>query len=135
MSHQNDPEDEEEQVPQQIAELAQAVVPNSLKHIRACMRCGLLKTQQQFYEDGCENCPFLDMQDNMEMVLSTTTAFYEGHAAITDPTASWAARWIRVDAHLPGVYAIVVTGQLDQDIEEDLENRGIRWRCRPAAAS
>ena len=38
------------------------------------------------------------------------------------------------DALLPGVYAISVTGQLDRDIEEDLENRGIRWRCRPATA-
>jgi transcription elongation factor SPT4 len=51
-----------------------------------------------------------------------------------DPRESWAAKWIRVDTYLPGVYAISVTGTFDRDIEEDLESRGIRWRCRPAAS-
>jgi transcription elongation factor SPT4 len=54
-------EEEEEEVPQQVAELAQASVPNSLKGIRACKRCGILKTLDQFVNEGCENCPFLDM--------------------------------------------------------------------------
>jgi transcription elongation factor SPT4 len=52
-----------------------------------------------------------------------------------DPRESWAAKWIRVDTYLPGIYAIAVTGTLDRDIEEDLESRGIRWRCRPASSS
>ena len=54
-------EQEEEDVPQQVADLADASVPNSLKGIRACKRCGILKTYDQFFNDGCENCPFLDM--------------------------------------------------------------------------
>lgn len=54
-------EGEEEEVPQQVAELAQAPVPNALRGIRACKRCGLLKTLDQFINEGCENCPFLDM--------------------------------------------------------------------------
>jgi transcription elongation factor SPT4 len=116
----------------QIAELAHAPVPNNIKNVRACKRCGLLKSQEQFYYEGCENCPFLEMNENMERVSTCTTAFYEGQAAIMDPRDSWAAKWIRVDAYLPGVYAIEVIGQLDRDIEEDLENRGIRWRCRPS---
>ena len=61
-----------------------------------------------------------------------TKAFYEGSAALMDPRESWAAKWIRVDAYLPGVYAISITGTFDREIEEDLESRGIRWRCRPA---
>lgn len=124
-------EEGDEELPQQVADLANASVPTNLKAIRACKRCGILKTQGQFYEEGCENCPFLDMADNMERVNSCTTAFFEGQAAIMDPRDSWAAKWIRVDNYLPGVYAISVTGQLDRDIEEDLESRGIRWRCRP----
>ena len=125
-------EEEEEEVPQQIADLANASVPTNMKTIRACKRCGMLKSQGQFYEEGCENCPFLDLADNMERVNSCTTAFFEGEAAIMDPRDSWAAKWIRVDNYLPGVYAISVTGQLDRDVEEELENRGIRWRCRPS---
>jgi Spt4/RpoE2 zinc finger len=54
-------EEGEEEVPEQIAELAQASVPSSLRGIRACKRCGILKTVDQFINEGCENCPFLDM--------------------------------------------------------------------------
>ena len=52
---------EEERVPQQVAELARAAVPSNLKGIRACKRCGILKTLEQFINKGCENCPFLEM--------------------------------------------------------------------------
>lgn len=137
MSYRHDEEDddrveeEDDGVPPQVAELASASVPNNMRAVRACKRCGLLKTPEQFYDEGCENCPFLDMADNMERVNSCTTAFFEGQCAVMDPRESWAAKWIRVDNCLPGVYAITVTGFLDRDIEEDLENRGIRWRCRP----
>jgi transcription elongation factor SPT4 len=127
-------EEEDDGVPPQIAELSQATVPTNLKAIRACKRCGILKTPEQFYDTGCDNCPFLDMEDNMDRVNSCTTPFYEGQAAVMDPRESWAAKWIRVDNFLPGVYAILVTGQFEREVEEDLENRGIRWRCRPSAA-
>jgi Spt4/RpoE2 zinc finger len=53
--------DEEENIPQQVADLADASVPNQMRGIRACKRCGILKTLDQFLQDGCENCPFLDM--------------------------------------------------------------------------
>ncbi len=56
-----EPEEEEEELPQQVADLAQASVPSSLRGIRACKRCGILKTLDQFVNEGCENCPFLDM--------------------------------------------------------------------------
>jgi hypothetical protein len=84
---------------------------------------------------GCENCPFLDMVDNPERSNVCTSAFYEGQAALMDPRESWAAKWIRVDNYLPGVYALSITGTFDRDIEEDLEARGIRWRCRPVPSS
>lgn len=125
-------EEEEDGISQQVQELANASVPSNLKSIRACKRCGLLKTLDQFFEEGCENCPFFDMQDDADKVSRCTTAFFEGQAAIMDPRESWAAKWIRVNAHLPGVYALQVTGQFDRELEEDMENRGIRWRCRPS---
>jgi transcription elongation factor SPT4 len=78
---------------------------------------------------------FFHQADNPERANSCTSAFYEGQVAIMDPRESWAAKWIRVDRCLPGVYAILITGNLDRDIEEDLENRGLRWRCRPPGAT
>lgn len=55
------PDGEEEDVPPAIAELSQASAPTSLRGIRACKRCGILKTLDQFLNEGCENCPFLDI--------------------------------------------------------------------------
>ena len=52
---------EEEDLPPQIADLAQASAPTSIKGMRACKRCGILKTLDQFINEGCENCPFLEM--------------------------------------------------------------------------
>ena len=124
-------EEDDEGVPAQVAELANASVPTNLKTVRACKRCGLLKTQEQFHDEGCENCPFLEMVESIDRVNRCTTPFYEGLTAVMDPRESWAAKWIRVDNYLPGVYAITVTGNFDREIEEDLENQGIRWRCRP----
>ena len=49
-----------------------------------------------------------------------------------DPRDSWAAKWLRVDSYLPGVYAITVIGSMDKETEDDLEARGLRWRCRPS---
>ena len=38
------------EVPEAIAELANASTPEALKNIRACKRCGLLKTINQFLD-------------------------------------------------------------------------------------
>eukprot|EP00591_Stephanopyxis_turris_P004321 CAMPEP_0195519594 /NCGR_PEP_ID=MMETSP0794_2-20130614/15112_1 /TAXON_ID=515487 /ORGANISM="Stephanopyxis turris, Strain CCMP 815" /LENGTH=131 /DNA_ID=CAMNT_0040648777 /DNA_START=110 /DNA_END=502 /DNA_ORIENTATION=+ len=119
--------EEEEDAPQGVTDLANASAPAALKGLRACKRCGIIKTLEQFMNDGCENCPFLEMNDTTDRANMCTTAFFEGQCAVMDPRESWAAKWLRVDAYLPGVYAISVTGQLDRPIEEELESRGFRW--------
>ena len=57
----DDAEGEEDDIPQGIRELAESSAPTSMRGIRACKRCGILKTLDQFVNEGCENCPFLDM--------------------------------------------------------------------------
>ena len=123
-----------EPLPPKVEELAQASVPTALKGLRACMRCGIIKTMNQFLENGCENCPFLNMEGDFQRLNQCTTAFFEGQVAVMDPGESWTAKWLRIDQHLPGVYAISITGELDKEIEEELESRGARWRCRPAGS-
>lgn len=54
-------EEEDEEVSERISELAGSCAPDALRGIRACKRCGLLKTIEQFVEEGCENCPFLNI--------------------------------------------------------------------------
>ena len=44
------------EVPQQVADLAEASVPNAIRGIRACKRCGILKTLEQFINDGTFTC-------------------------------------------------------------------------------
>ncbi|GMI58377.1 hypothetical protein ScalyP_jg6206 [Parmales sp. scaly parma] len=109
-----------------------AAPPNSLKGLRACLRCGLIKTYDQFYDRGCDNCPFLDMFEDQKKVSQSTTAFFAGTCSIIDPKASWMAKWLRLSAAMPGIYAIDVTGEFDSVTREMLEQRNINWRAKPA---
>ena len=82
-------EEEEDELPPQIAELAQANVPNSVRSIRACKRCGILKTIEQFINEGCENCPFLEMVSSAKffVVEFVVGLFFEGRQL--SQTSNW----------------------------------------------
>ena len=125
-------DDDGPQLPPKVEELAQASVPSSMKGLRACMCCGIVKTFEQFIEQGCENCAILELEGNSERCNQCTTAFFEGQVAVADPQESWTAKWLRVDRFLPGVYAISITGQFSKDVEGELDSRGMYWRCKPA---
>lgn len=55
-----------------------APVPEALnRNLRCCIPCRLVKTLEQFYEQGCENCTFLDMEGDRERIEDcTTTEFH-----------------------------------------------------------
>lgn len=126
----DNPNSKVDEFSKQVMDLANATAPSSLRDIRACKRCGIVKTLEQFINDGCENCIFLDMIDNREKCNMYTTAFFEGQTAVMDPMHSWVAKWLRVDSYHPGVYAISITGKFDEETENNLRSRGCRWRCR-----
>ena len=46
------------------------VVPQEIRgrNVRACLVCGLIKTQAQFLDSGCENCSFLDLKGSKEKI-------------------------------------------------------------------
>ena len=58
--------------------LTAAPVPEALnRNLRCCVPCKLVKTLEQFYEQGCENCTFLEMEGDRERIEdSTTTEFH-----------------------------------------------------------
>lgn len=111
--------------------LAQAAVPTSFrKKLRACMRCNLVKTSEQFFGSGCENCPFLNMEQDNERVHSCTTAAFSGIICLTKPHETWAGKWVRVAKQKPGVYAISVTGQLPEEIAQIVNEAGVWYEPR-----
>ena len=91
---------------------------------RACLRCSLIKSHDQFMENGCENCDFLGMAGNNEKVLECTTSYFEGSVAMINPQGSWVAKWQRVASNYPGLYAIAMTGALPDDYLQLCEDYG-----------
>lgn len=95
---------------------------------RACMVCKLIATEEQFYDRGCPNCPFLEMQGSRQNVLDCTSPQFRGMLAVTRPEASWAARIVEVNRGVPACYAIQVIGELPERYADELAER-----LRPAA--
>ena len=105
--------DEEFDAAKQVAD-----IPDSLQTLRACIPCMLVKTYEQFYNDGCENCSFLDLQDNKDKIKAATTAAFDGFIALADPANSWLARWCRIDNLYPGCYASRVHEDVSPEIDD-----------------
>ncbi|GCA64351.1 hypothetical protein KIPB_014026, partial [Kipferlia bialata] len=57
-------------------------------HLRACIRCRLLKDKQQFLDFGCENCPEAGLRGQASKVITGTTTAWEGMTAIFRPEAT-----------------------------------------------
>ena len=53
-------------------------VPESLKQMRACLVCSLIKTFEQFESDGCDNCEtVLHLKRNRDNVYDCTSTNFE----------------------------------------------------------
>lgn len=97
---------------------------------RCCLVCGQIKSVQSFSSAGCENCEeILQLRGSMDRILECTSACYQGTVAIIDSQASWLAKWQRSRGCVAGVYAVSVTGDLPEEIESIVADRGITPRC------
>ena len=104
------------------------VVPLGDKKLRACMVTGLVKTEDQFYREGNDNVPCLNMMNDRDMVQQCTSANFDGLIAIMKPPESWAARWQGIQDFVPGCYALRVRGTLPTEHIVTLEDNGIRYK-------
>ncbi|EDO05377.2 transcription elongation factor SPT4 [Babesia bovis T2Bo] len=88
--------------------------------LRACLSCRLIMSEDQFFERGCANCPYLQMDGDRRRTLDCTTANFSGLLSIMDPQKSWAARYNSLVDVIPGCYAISVVGELPESVHDDI---------------
>lgn len=88
------------------------------------------------------------MKGYPDRIGACTTTYFDGIIAVIDPETSWVARWQRTcKFHRPisqvvcysrrrpakyvrGMYAVRVKGRIPEDVEAELESRGIKYRPR-----
>ncbi|KAG9324123.1 hypothetical protein KVV02_003369 [Mortierella alpina] len=135
------------------------IIPTDKKQLRAS-NPSLVKQQKQdqFFKSGCDNCEsLLEMKGHMDRVMDCTSQHYDGYEnvcltsssvfyfstnsftppsaiAVMQPSESWVAKWQRIDKFEKGIYAVQVQGRLPEDIEDDLESKGIKYRARDGSA-
>lgn len=101
-------------------------IPRDFHTLRACLVCHLIKHEDQFEKHGCDNCEqFLALRQNREMIMDCTTKTFSGLIALCQPDDSWVARWQRLSKRCRGMYAIDVSGELPNEIKNELRSMGV----------
>lgn len=107
------------------------IVPNTMRNLRACLLCSLIKTSDQFEVDGCENCEqWLHLKGDRERVYNCTSSAFEGIIAMMQPNDSWVAKWQHIVGQEKGIYAISVEGKLPPSIVTELKIKGKEYKRR-----
>merc|ERR1719498_183946 len=88
----------------------QNIMPVAMNDLRACLICKLIKSTEQWLQNGCENCgEKIFVYKNLE--CWTTLNFY-GFLIIMDQYRSWVSKYKRHEEKVTGVYALEVQGKL-----------------------
>ena len=91
--------------------------PKAMKKLRACMRCHLVKTEDQFQQEGCDNC-----RGNKNEIMSNITQHFKGVIAITNPRHSWCAKWMNKHELLPGFYCLDIINNEEEEEHSEYED-------------
>ncbi|KAI9297591.1 transcription initiation Spt4 [Neoconidiobolus thromboides FSU 785] len=113
-----------------------SVIPEDFRTLRACLLCSLVKSAHLFKANGCENCEeILRMKRKANRVNECTTNNFKGMIAALRPQNSWACRFQHIDSFQPGLYALQVFGRIPDDVEDELESRGIPYIPRDGSVN
>ncbi|CAB4059904.1 SUPT4H1 [Lepeophtheirus salmonis] len=108
-----------------------SIIPKDLRQLRACLVCSLVKTFEQFENDGCDNCDrFLNLKHNRENVYDCTSSNFDGMIGSCKPEDSWVCKWQRIGRFKRGVYAISVSGRLPPPVIKDMQALNIAYKSR-----
>ena len=100
-----------------------ASAPAGYTRLRACLKCKLIKTEEQWVKEGCQNCEDLDFKGNSEDMISCTSARFEGIISLINPKQSWVAKWNHLEDRVPGCYAVDVQGSRPDDYQEEDDDK------------
>eukprot|EP01137_Pigoraptor_chileana_P014191 Opistho-2@68529 len=103
------------------------IIPTTSKDLRACLVCALIKTYNQFEEDGCDNCRELGISSKLDWAEECISANFDGTISLMEPKNSWVARWQGLQSYKPGCYAISVSGLLPDHVREGLAERKVGY--------
>lgn len=95
----------------------------------------------------CSKSDLHQMKGYADRIQACTTTHFDGIIAVIDPETSWVARWQRtcecrlssasaltltllLAKYVRGMYAVRVKGRIPEDVEAELESRGIKYRPR-----
>ncbi|KAI6033831.1 hypothetical protein PISMIDRAFT_680881 [Pisolithus microcarpus 441] len=92
------------------------------KHLRACLLCSIVQQPTDFKKNRCPNCEeIMQMKGSTDRISVCATTYFDGIIAVIDPETS---KYVR------GTYAVRVKGHVPEDVEAELESRGIKYRPR-----
>ncbi|MES1916192.1 MAG: hypothetical protein MHM6MM_008036 [Cercozoa sp. M6MM] len=98
-----------------------AAPPAGVRQLRACNKCGLLQTRNQWRRSRCPNCA-IEMED-AEAVRHYTTSNFVGMVSIMDGSDSWAARALGLQGKVMGCYAVRHTSTEGDEYDEAIEEQ------------
>ncbi|KAF7327764.1 Transcription elongation factor SPT4 [Mycena kentingensis (nom. inval.)] len=117
-----------------LANMSDAKIPKTnkgIRRLRACLLCSIVQQPADFLKVGCPNCEeILQIKNSTGRVSSCTTTDFDGVIAVIDPENSWVAKWQRTSKYVQGMYAARVKGRVPEDVEAELDARGIMYRPR-----
>jgi transcription elongation factor SPT4 len=98
------------------------------RSLRACMVCSIIRPHAEFQKEGCPNCEdALQMAGSSDTVGECTSSNFNGIIALMDAKNSWVARYHRLEAYKPGMYAVQVIGNLNEEHIDAVRAAGMRF--------